>query len=158
MTTLSKVLTHSLGRSSRAAEAILYIIQNPDMRAAAAAALPVLEAEDRGITKQELVAILEPLIAVYGEKKTPEAWTIAWREYYDTLKHLPPAALVAAKEAYKALPTSNFFPRPGPLLGLAEEKRAELKRMLRWSKISATLPTDATLDQCQQAYANSFDE
>ncbi|AKU43489.1 hypothetical protein CPT_Sansa85 [Caulobacter phage Sansa] len=133
-------------------------MRDPQARAAAAASVPDLQAMNQPMTRKDMVDILEPLIAVYGDTKTTDEWRVAWREFYETIGHLPALALLAAKQAYKAQPNAFTFPKPGPLLALAEEKRAELARNLRWAKIIATIDPMATLDEIQAAYAASFDQ
>lgn len=86
------------------------------IRAEVAAAMPALEREAAPCGPKAVVAVLAPLVTLYGVSDKSEAeWKAFWGFYVDIIGELPIEAVRAGVRDYVADPTSEFFPKPGPL-------------------------------------------
>lgn len=70
---------------------------------------------------------LQRLILVYGAAEAARAPAF-WEAYVNALRGLPDDALQAAIDEYVALPTSEFFPKPGPLKALGDKHAEAIRR------------------------------
>lgn len=88
-------------------------------RGAVEAALPALEAHAAPCGPQAVIAALVPLVTLYGvPDKSEKEWAAFWRFYTEALGNLPLEALKAGVAEYVRASSSEFFPKPGPLLAL----------------------------------------
>lgn len=105
-----------------------------DVEVAAIVADPVLHAEAKlisadlsalaaGCGREVALQALQPAVLVYGRMEAMKT-SAFWDRYARQLADLPAEAIRLALDDYDALPTSEFFPKPGPLRALAL-KRAE---------------------------------
>lgn len=82
-----------------------------------------LEAHAEGCGPQAVIATLAPLVTLYGVGDRSEGeWTAFWRFYIDALASAPPEALKAGVADYVASAKSEFFPKPGPLKALVDDR------------------------------------
>jgi hypothetical protein len=65
--------------------------------------------------------VISKRFAVYPQPtRTDEEWAGWWGDYFDTLADQSLASVEAAMRAYVARPDSEFMPKPGKLLELAQ--------------------------------------
>jgi hypothetical protein len=92
------------------------------------AVLPQLEAAAAGCGAKAVIAELAPLVSLYGvPDKSEGEWKAFWGFYTAALADVPLAALKAAVQDYVKDGKSEFFPKPGPLLALADGRAAPLR-------------------------------
>ena len=69
-----------------------------------------------GASDSEIIGVLLPLVSLFGVgKKSDGEWAAFWGFYIDALGDLPRQAIADGVKAYVAKPTSEYFPKPGPL-------------------------------------------
>ncbi len=79
------------------------------------------------MTAPDIHELLEPLVAIFGAtdaSKMPRFW----EPYYNTLRGLRFVAVKSAVDEYVGLPTSEFFPKPGPLKALVAKYELPLQQ------------------------------
>lgn len=115
---LSELLDHD-GSPDRAAHEIA---ETPALIAEARVVLPALKtaatakAETDGVRK-----VIAKRFALYPQpQRSDEEWAGWWADYLETLAGVSLASLEAAMRAYVARPDSEFMPKPGKLLDLAQ--------------------------------------
>lgn len=82
-----------------------------------------LEQHAEGCGPQAVVTTLAPLVTLYGvSDRTESEWTAFWRFYIDVLATAPLEALKAGVNDYVGSAKSEFFPKPGPLKALVDER------------------------------------
>ena len=110
------------------AEAVDGLSQDPRALAELAARRAAIVARGRPASPAEIIAALAPLVSLYGAPRRSEAeWTHFWGFYTRALAGLPFEALEAGVADYVAAPTSDFFPRPGPLRAMIQARAAPLR-------------------------------
>lgn len=92
---------------------------------------PQIEAHAAPCGGKAVIAELAPLATIYGVSDRSEGeWKTFWAIYTQILGELPIAALKAGVKSYVARADSEFFPKPGPLKALCEEKGGDLYRAI----------------------------
>lgn len=87
-----------------------------------------IEAHAKPCGDKAVVALLAPMVAVYGVADRSKAeWAAFWRLYIAALADLPLSALRTGVDDYVAQPDSEFFPKPGPLKALCEKHAIPLR-------------------------------
>lgn len=75
-----------------------------------------------------IISQLAPLRSIYGiGQKSQAEWGAFWKIYAAQVETYPREAVVAAVSEYVGLPTSEFFPKPGPLKALCEKHTTKLR-------------------------------
>jgi hypothetical protein len=88
--------------------------------------------------EKAVVELLKSPVLVFGigdAARSPEFW----KPYRSHLGALPYAAVEAAIHEYVGLPTSEFFPKPGPLKALAEKHNALVWKAVATVRIAQRL-------------------
>ena len=97
-------------------DAVSLVVGKPE----ALAALPKLEQHAEPCGAKAVVALLTPLVTLYGVADRSESeWKAFWGFYIKALSDLPFEALRSGVEEYVGRGDSEFFPKPGPLKALA---------------------------------------
>jgi hypothetical protein len=105
--------------------AIDALSRDPLVLAEIQAALPALEAAAAPCGPKAVVALLTPLVSLYGvPDKSSGEWRAFWGYYVEALSDLPMKALKAGIADYVAKADSEFFPKPGPLKALCDRHAA----------------------------------
>jgi hypothetical protein len=91
------------------------------------ARLPVLAEHAKPCGQKAVISALAPLLTVYGVPDKSEAeWKTFWGLYAEQLSDQPVEALKAGVADYVRDPKSEFFPKPGPLLGYVQKHSAPI--------------------------------
>lgn len=97
--------------------------------------------------REEIVAALAPMVTLYGvPDKTEAEWRGFWRFYVEALGNLPIEAIKAGAKAYVNEPTSEFFPKPGPLKALCSKAAEELFRAVGRARRALSLSETAAME------------
>jgi hypothetical protein len=124
---VSPGLWHSLTRPSPFFEAVAAMKADPAVVAELRARLPVLAEHAKPCGQRAVIATLAPLLTVYGVADKSEAeWKTFWSLYAEQLSDEPLEALKAGVADYMRRPDSEFFPKPGPLLGYVQKHSAPI--------------------------------
>lgn len=96
------------------------ICSQPGLHAEAKRLVARFEAALAPAGEDGVKAILGKLFAIYpqADRSAPE-WAAWWEAYVEDLEMLPEWALSAGAKAYRRLPGSQFFPKPGEIRALA---------------------------------------
>lgn len=91
-----------------------------------------------------VIALLTPLVSLYGVPDKSEAeWRAFWRFYTEALGELPLEALKAGVDDYVNKPDSEFFPKPGPLKALCNERAVPVRKAANRAQIALQKDPDA---------------
>lgn len=119
-------------------QSVAVVVNDPDLRADAVAALPSLVAAAAPCGSKAVIAELTRLVPLYGVSDRREAeWQVFWGFYVEALGNLPLEALKEGVRSYVAKPDSEFFPKPGPLLALCTERANKVWEAKRRVQIAA---------------------
>lgn len=148
------------GMITTLSEAVLTVAGDPDLKAEAEAALPMLREQARQADPDVMVRIMTPYQEPFNRtSRDKEQWKAFWLVYIEALEGVSPGALKAGLAAYMKLPSSNFFPAPGPLLALCQKEQEAVAR--RWRIAQAALrlqPGSFHQTGATDAYAATFGE
>lgn len=164
LATLSTRLRNSLDgdqtTTSRVSDRILALAADPALLAEAKGAVADLKALAAPADGQTLVNIMTPYQEPYNRvPREKQQWKMFWLVYVEALEGVSAGALKEALKAYVRLPTSRFFPEPGPLLALCEAQQDLQNR--RWRMIEAALALPAGADDpdaAKTAYTATYSE
>lgn len=120
--------------------AIQAIIDSPDLKAEAEAALPVLKAAATQKAGQGGVRqVIGKRFALYPQPQRSEGeWAAWWADYFDVLADVHWHALEAGMATYVRDPGSEFMPKPGKLLELARTAPVRVVRAYERAREAVT--------------------
>jgi hypothetical protein len=122
---LWRLLNHSNVTFTAAVEEVAKSADRSELEAVATR----LEQHAAGCGDTAVIAALTPLVTLYGITDRSETeWRTFWRFYIDALGDLPAEAVRAGVNDYVQSAKSEFFPKPGPLKALCEERAAPIRR------------------------------
>jgi hypothetical protein len=123
MNALGERLYRLLMMNPDGAQSVRIISEEPELRARALMALPLLRQEAlRPAGKAGVMRVISRRFALFPQPERDESeWAAWWADYVEALQDMTEAKIEAAMAAHIKSPEGEFLPKPGRLRALASE-------------------------------------